>query len=235
MRIALPMRRTAFFIAALAAALLLFFPLRLGIGWFAFDSIGLSAREARGSIWGGRLAETRFAGAPIGDVDARLNVLPLALGRARFDLRGEGGMRAGVLVTRHVVGAEDATARVMLGQALSPLPLTALDLTDVSVRFREGVCERAGGMVRATLAADFGGVDLSGGLTGTARCEGGALLLPLASQSGLERLRVELRPDGAFRASLRVQPADAAAGERLVAAGFAPGVGGYALVIEGRL
>lgn len=239
MRIALPMRRTVFFLAMLAIALIVLLPLRLALGWLSLDTLGFAAREARGSVWFGQLAETRFAGTPLGDLDARLDVLPLLAGRARVDLarRGDGGdaFRGAVSVTRRTVGADDVTARVMPGQTFAPLPLTALDLADLSVRFRDGLCEQADGLVRATLGSGFGGVDLSSGLTGTARCDGGALLLPLASRSGQERFTLSLRQGGNYRAALRIQPADAAAQESLAAAGFSPGAEGYALMIEGRL
>lgn len=235
MRIALPMRRTVFFIAMVAIALVILLPMRLVLGWLSLDAAGLSAREARGSVWFGRLAEARFAQMPLGDVHAGLNIVPLLTGRARVDVTGDDGLRGGLSVARHAIGIDDVTARVAAGQTLAPLPLASLDLSDVSVRFREGLCESANGLVKATLIGGFGGVDLSGGLTGTARCETGALVLPLASQSGMEALNFAIRAGGAYRIALRVQPADAGARDSLAAAGFAPTGDGYVLVVEGVL
>lgn len=88
--------------------------------------------------------------------------------------------------------------------------------------------------MRATLNGDLAGIALTQGLSGTAKCESGALLLPLASQSGTERVALRLWATGRFRAELVVQPADPAAVPKLVLSGFQPGANGYTLAIEGR-
>ena len=116
MRIRLPLRRTVFFLAALALALLVLLPLRMAAGWFEMGGRGLAAREAEGSLWFGRLREARFGPVLLGDVDARLNVLPLFLGRARLSLHRDaeagGAFDGAVLVTRHSFGLEDLTGQV---------------------------------------------------------------------------------------------------------------------------
>lgn len=137
-------------------------------------------------------------------------------------------------VSRHSVGLDDMTATLAAGTVFAPVPVSAINLDDVSVRFKDGTCQRAEGRVRATLNGDLAGIALTQGLSGTAKCESGALLLPLASQSGTERVALRLWATGRFRAELVVQPADPAAVPKLVLSGFQPGANGYTLAIEGR-
>ena len=101
MRLRLPLGRAALFLAALAFALVALLPLRVAAGWFGLDGRGLSAREASGSLWSGALKEARFGPVPLGDVRARLELLPLLLGRARLRLsRDEAQGRLDGAVTR---------------------------------------------------------------------------------------------------------------------------------------
>ncbi|MFN3287814.1 MAG: type II secretion system protein N, partial [Sphingomonadaceae bacterium] len=68
-------------------------------------------------------------------------------------------------------------------------------------------------------------------LAGQARCEGEALLLPLAGPAG-EALALRIRADRSFSAELRLPGLDPAA---LAALGLAPAPDGAALRLEGRL
>jgi len=236
MRIRLPIRRTVFFLAALAFSLVALLPLRVAAGWFDLGGRGLAAREASGSLWSGALKEAQFGAVPLGDLKARLNLLPLLLGRARLSLsrdEPEGRFEGAVSVSRHSFGIEDLTGPLRLGALLAPLPLASLDFSDVSVRFANGQCEHAEGEVGAALAGDAAGLLISGGLRGTVRCAEGALLLPLASQAGMERLDLRFEADGRWRADLIARSADPATQSRLVAAGFTASRGGYVRRIEG--
>jgi len=236
MRIRLPLRRTVFFLAAFAFAFVALLPLRVVAGWFALDGRGLSAREANGSLWLGGLKEARFGAVPLGDVDARLNLLPLFLGRARLSLSREeadGRFEGALTVTRHGFGVDDLSGQLRAGALFAPLPLATLDLADLSARFESGLCRQAEGEVRAGLSGDLAGTMVSAALRGTARCAGGALLLPLASQSGLAQLNLTIEASGRWRAALLVRPSDSGAAARLAAAGFAAGQGGFVRRIEG--
>lgn len=239
MRIRLNMRRLALFLALVAVAIVALFPIRLAIDVLGLDDAGLTAREARGSVWLGRLIEARIGGAPLGDLDARLNLLPLMAGRARIDLTqpdgGPNGLDGAAIVTRHTLGIEDMRVRLPLAATLAPAPVAALVLDDVSVRFRAGVCDRASGLVRAEVQEAAGGLALPASLSGTARCDGGALLLPLASQSGMETLALRLQASGGYSAALTVRTSDPAVQRQLQAGGFAAGVDGYRLNLSGRL
>lgn len=197
-RFRLPLGRAVLFLAALAFALVALLPLRVAAGWFDLGGRGLSAREASGSLWSGALMEARFGPVPLGDLRARLELLPLLLGRARLDLSREeaqGRLDGSVTVSRNGFGIEDVTGQIRLGALFAPSPLATLDLADVSARFENGLCESAEGQVRAGL----GGELAAAGLAGVARCAEGALLLPLAGQSGAERLDLRIHADGRWQ------------------------------------
>ena len=108
-----------------------------------------------------------------------------------------------------------------------------LDLGDVSVRFEGDQCESAEGEVRAGFSGTPGGLALPAAMRGALRCQAGAVLLPLAGQSGMEQLNISIAASGRWRAELVVRAGDPATVQRLTAAGFAPGAGGYVRRIDG--
>ena len=101
---------------------------------------------------------------------------------------------------------------------------------DISPRYEAKVIEDAARGAGGDLAA----LGLANGLTGVPRCDGEALLLPLAGRSGLERIDIRLFADGRYRAELRVAAGDPAMGQRLAAAGLQPVAGGYGLRFDGH-
>jgi len=234
-RIRLPLKRTVFFLAAFAFSLVALIPLRVAVAWFGGQ--GLAAREAEGSIWLGMLKEARLGPVPLGDVRARLNMLPLLLGRARLSLSrdaSDGHFEGAVSVSRHSFGLEDMTGQFRTGTLFAPVPISALDLEGVSIRFDDGRCESAEGRVRATASGEVAGIPVPSGLAGDARCAEGALLLPLAGQAGIGQLNLFIRADGGYRIDLIVRQADPALVPRLAAAGFQPSAEGYSRRIEGH-
>ncbi|WP_374942806.1 type II secretion system protein N [Sphingomonas sp.] len=238
-RIRLATARPALFGAMLALALLLFVPLRLILGLAGVGDAGLTARAAVGSVWAGQLRDARFGDVALGDLDAHLSPWPLVLGRARIELDSHAdtpalALHGAVGVSRSGVRADDLTATIAPGRLFAPLPVTALALDAVSVRFDDGTCTAAEGRIRATLAGDFAGVALPQSLSGAIRCEGKALLIPLASQAGAEHVDLRIEGDSNYRATVTLQPADPAALSRLAALGFVEGAGGYTLSVEGR-
>lgn len=236
MRLRLGTARPALFGAMLVVALVVLLPLRLVLGLVGLGDAGLTARAVDGVLWSGRLHEARFGELVLGDLDARLALFPLLVGRARVELDGTGArpVHGAVTVGRHAIGIDDMTASLLTGQLFAPLPVVALDLDQVSVRFRDGQCETAEGRVRATLAGEAGGVPLPPTLSGPARCEAGALLLPLVSQAGSETATLRVTGDGRYHADFALRPGDPALAARLERAGFIGGAGGYRLGVEGR-
>lgn len=239
-RIRLATGPRALFGAVFVLALIAFLPLRLAMGWFDLGETGLTASDVRGSVWFGTLRQASFGGVPLGDLNARLSLVQLLVGRARIDLSGQSQgsarpLHGAIGVSRHSFGIDDLTASLPAGAVFAPVPVSTLDFDDVSVRFQDGNCGKAEGQVRAAISGDLGGIALGQGMSGTARCDGAALLLPLTSQAGTESIALRLWSTGRFRAELTVQPADPAAAQKLVLGGFQPTPKGYMLSIEGRL
>lgn len=239
MRVRLATGRRALFLAMFAVAVIVFLPMRLALGWASLDSQGFSAREVTGSVWSGRLVEARFGDVALGDLDASVSPLALLIGRARIALSGRAADPAqrlsGIIeLSRGRAAILDADGPLPAGAAFAPLPVTALDLDQVSVRFADGACEQADGRVLATLSGNFLGQPLPGSVSGTARCEGGALLLPLQSAGGVEGVALRLWPDGRYRAEMTLVPSDPATAQRLDAAGFVANGAARMLAIEGR-
>jgi general secretion pathway protein N len=205
MRLRLRWWRELFFAGALLFSLLALLPLRVALDWLEFDARGLAARQAEGSVWLGGLADARFGAIPLGDVATRLRTLPLLVGRARLDIAQDDGLRAGLTLSRHGLGIDDASG-MLTAPALAGLPPPTLDLADLSVRFGDGLCAAAEGFVKARFAGELGGVPLAAGFSGEARCDGPAVLLPLRSQSGADRLDVRLFADGRYRIDAALRP-----------------------------
>jgi general secretion pathway protein N len=235
-RIRLRTGPAALFGAIFVAALIAFLPMRLMLGWIGLGDLGLSARQVSGSLWFGELTEAHAAGFALGDLAARVSPVQLLVGRARVDVAGKGTtpLQGAVSLSRHSLGVDDVSASVAGGGAFAPLPVTSLDLDDVSARFRDDACDHAEGRVRATLAGTVGGVRLPQTMAGTARCDGNALLLPLASTAGTESIDVRLHSDGSYVADMTMRTVDPALGAKLQLAGFQPSANGYLLSIQGR-
>lgn len=239
MRIALATRPRVLFLAMFAVAVIAFLPLRLALGWGGLDARGFSARSVDGSLWSGRLTEARFGELALGDLDARVSPLSLLIGRARIVLAGrdadpERRLRGTVEVARHRAAVEDASGAIVPGNAFAPLPVTALNLDGVGVRFVDGACDSAEGRVRAELSGDWLGQPLPGLVSGAARCDGGALLLPLTSAAGNEGIALRLWADGRYRVELRLAPADPVMAAKLEGAGFVADGAARMLAVEGR-
>lgn len=183
------------------AALLLFLPLRLALG-IAGDT-GLAARAAGGTVWSGRLIDAQLGAMAIGTLDTRLRPLSLPLGRLRFDAERLGGapLAGSGEFGWNRRAVHDLTGTIS-GGALGDVPLEQVQVEALTVVFNGGRCIEARGRVRLVPGLDMAGAALRNGLSGTARCDNGVLLLPLAGDSGLERLVLRVRGDGRYSGTL---------------------------------
>ncbi|HIV79137.1 MAG TPA: type II secretion system protein N [Candidatus Sphingomonas excrementigallinarum] len=239
MRLRMTTRPSVLFAAMLLVALIVFLPMRLALGMTGLADEGLSARRVGGTIWGGSMIEARFGDVALGDLRVSLSPLALLVGRAKLAFEGAGAdgrpIAGAATVSRHAMGIDGVTASLPAATLFAPLPVTTLALEDVTVHFRDGVCEEAAGRVRATMVGEAGGLPLPPMMMGTARCEAGALLLPMTGQGGTEGVNLRIRPDGRYTADLVLTPGDPAAAARLEQLGFVAGTGGgYRLSAEGR-
>ncbi len=232
MRFRLPIGRGLFFLSAFIFCLIALLPLRVAADWLGLGARGVAAREAKGSIWLGALIEAQFGTVPLGDLGAQLRTLPLLAGRARIDLsREEEPLRGAVTLFRKGFGIDDFTGRIATGSLLAPLPVGSIEATNFTAHFANGQCARAEGALKASLGGNLGGLDLPAAFNGTARCQGGALLLALAGPSGMEKLDIFLFEDGRWRTSFAIRAVSPAAAARLQAGGFR--LVGNAYTIEG--
>ncbi|QPQ53999.1 type II secretion system protein N [Allosphingosinicella flava] len=235
MRIRLPLGRTLFFLSAFAFATVALLPLRLALDWLGLDERGFAAREAQGSLWLGAISEAQWNGVPLGDLQARLRTLPLLALRARVDLDSPDAPKrvdGGITVTRNTFGVDDLTATLDTVGLLGGLPIARLDLADVTARFDGGTCRAAEGQATATLAP-VASLPLPGQMTGTARCDAGALLIPFQSASGAERMEMRLMPGGQYQARVQLLSATPAMAPALTAAGFTATGAGFVLERQG--
>jgi general secretion pathway protein N len=226
--------RAYLFVGLFLLSLILFMPLSLALSVFGLAGQGLSARSARGTVWSGQLVDARIGRLAVGDVGVGLRPLALIGGRPQIDFLSPLG-RGALTATKSDFAVDNATAKFSTVRLFAPIPLDGLDLNNVSIAFVANKCDRARGRLRATFAGDVGGLSLAQGLSGDARCDGNVLLLPLISQSAMERLNLYIQANGDYRAEFFVRSTDPAMAAKLGAAGFAPAPGGFVLRLAGKL
>ncbi|MEY3939631.1 MAG: hypothetical protein RLZZ604_91 [Pseudomonadota bacterium] len=197
---------------------ILFMPLRTIVG-----GEGISARKVDGIIWDGSIRDLRLGKLPIGDVNARLLFGPLFLGRADILLsRGNAPYRPGFTgtVSRGFgsMSVNNLNATVPVAALFAPFPAENIQFEGFSAKFAAGRCMQAGG----------------NGMLGQPRCDGAGLLLPLVSQSAMERADIRLSANGSYTVTVTLETEAVEQGTMLTLAGFRPVAGGYRLVQKGR-
>lgn len=215
------------------------FPMRLALGLSGATDAGITARDVRGSIWSGELAEARLGVLPLGTVRASLSPIALLGGNvelafSRADERL--GALAGRLHGSNPRGVSDVSGSTSMSGGLGMIPVDTIRFEGTTVRFDDaGKCASATGRVQLAVTAPIAGLDLSRGLSGPLSCAKGRAQAALASQSGMERLMLSFDARGAYRAQFSINvdrdPAMAAA---LAALGFRAGPGGFVLATSGR-
>ncbi|MEO5867116.1 MAG: type II secretion system protein N, partial [Sphingomonas sp.] len=196
-------RPAAIFGGVFILGLVAFLPMRLATGAAGLGDMGFGARSVSGTVWSGRFDEASVGALPIGDLRAGISPFDLLIGRMHISfspMAGAASPKGRLVLGRHLVGIDVETASLSAGAAFSPLPVSELDLANVAVRFEDGICSRAAGRVRAVMSGGVAGIDFGGAMSGEARCEGGALLLPLVSASGAERVVLRISGAGHYHA-----------------------------------
>lgn len=234
-------KRTLLIGLTLAVLLALFLPLRIVFDASGLASRGVSARSIEGSVWSGTIRDLRLGRLSLGDMDARLSPLALlngeiVLGMTRagdsadptplaFDLGSSGTM----------LTLRNATGEVPASDLLAPLPVRSVALDGVTIGFDGKACSQSSGAVRVNIEQSLFGITLQRGLSGTLRCDGTELLLPLKGQSGLEQMDIRITGDGRYAADFRLDGLSSGMGAALGALGFRPQGDGMAITINGRL
>ena len=235
-------RRPRLVLTALAIFLLLllvFLPLRAALGWADLGARGIGAREASGLVWAGRIEDLTVGETSIGSVRAGLKPLPLFLGQLRFRMTrtgsiGRPAVSAELFSGLGRYGVSDANLTVPASSLFGSLPLGEFVLQNVDISFVGNRCIHAEGTIRATVNAVLPGLDLPGGMVGTLRCDGDRLLVPLASQTGLETLDIRISGDGRYKTRLKLGGDRQAMAGALAAAGLVQTGDGFVLEGEDR-
>jgi general secretion pathway protein N len=200
---------------------------------------GVTARKVDGIIWDGSIRDLRLGKLPVGDVNARLLFVPLFMGRAEILLsRGNAQFVPGISgsVSRGLngVSVNNLSATLPVGTLFAPFPAENIQFEGVSARFAAGRCIEASGQVRLTLSDTMPGLNLQNGMLGQPRCDGAQLLLPLVSQSAMERADIRLSADGSYTVTVMLNGDRGDQAAALNLAGFRSVAGGYRLVQKGR-
>ncbi|MBB6122696.1 type II secretion system protein N [Sphingobium subterraneum] len=226
-------------IVVFVLALVLLFPLRLAVMLSGLDDRGVSASQVNGSVWGGMFGDLMLGNVRIGNVYAALSPVQLVVARIRMDIWREnetaGSLKGAMTVGFNARGIDDVTGRVPVGLAFAPLPVSNLEMEKVTVHFAAESCAKAGGRVRARLASSIAGLNLTQGMSGIAQCDGQAVLFPLVSQTGLERLSLRIWRDGRTSAQMLVRSGDGVNAAALEAMGFRRSGGNHVLTVSGAL
>lgn len=220
-----------------ALALLALFPLRIALGMSDLERIGFTARQVAGTIWYGRIGSLHLRSQPLGTFEAQLDPLALLIGHVsmRFQrMDDDQGLLEGRLVAGVGRGIKRASGRIATGQMFAPLPVEALELHEVTVLFRGGVCVEAAGRVTPVLAATLPGVQLAG-LAGTMECDGERARVRMASGSSSESVEFYIHSSGRYRGWLNVRTTGPDISAALALAGFRPSPDGMTLTVNGRL
>lgn len=196
----------------------------------------LTAREISGSVWKGRLSGARWRGIELGDLELGLDPRALLGGELRLDfVRGASQLTGRLGTDNGIHSAErlNGAVRVPLASAFASDLDVALINAAISVD-DAGRCHSAGGKV-ATRISGIPGIGASPTLTGVARCDDGALMLPLASADGRIGFDVHLWADRRYRAEIIVNSTNIVTRLALAAAGFSAGPDGSRRTVEGQL
>lgn len=223
----------------LLAAAVATLPLRLAMG-AANASGSLSAREVEGPIWAGAAGDLRAGSLPLGSVHVRLRALPVFLGRAEFaiDRPAIPGQAAFYAAARGGEGwavIKEASGELPIAGNMAPLPVRALTFADFAMEVRGGRCVEASGTVGIAVSSLGPLLPAETFLSGPARCEDGALIVPMTGPSGTEKLALTLEPDSTWHADLVLTGLPVEVSAPLLDMGFTGRPGGIGLSASGRL
>lgn len=231
-RFRLPLGRWVFLGLAFLVMLVLSVPLRVALDQLGFDERGLGARSITGSLWNGELTEARLRGFALGDLEASLSPLALLVGEARVDLK-QAAWQGTLVQSANTAGVSNLDGRFGPEALGSRLPANAVEFEHVDVRYRDGVCATAAGTMRIEPRLNLPASIALGQLSGALRCDGGAVLVPMVSGSGRERVNLRLFGDGRYQLSLVVDASDPATSAALTANGFVATTDGLTMTSEG--
>jgi general secretion pathway protein N len=218
------------FSAMLVVALLLLLPLRLALTAAGLDGAGLAARTVSGSLWSGRMTSASWRGVPLGDGRAGLSPLGLVTGNVRLNWRGD--TISGVVVHKRGGGGVDGVTGDIGPLKIGGMALQRVGFEAVDIGFDGEQCSRAGGQLTVQPG---GALAMAGTMTGTPRCDGDAVVVPLVSADGAAQIELRARANAGYAAKITIEPLAESARAGLLAAGFQPTPQGVMMTVEGVL
>lgn len=222
------------------AALLAMLPLRLVLGWADPSGDTLRAQAVEGPAWDGLVGEMQIGQLPLGLMEVDLMPLPLLIGRAQFamerpDITGARPFSARVRGSGDGFSVTHATGELPLGGMMAPLPVRALTMKDFSAELSGGSCLSASGTLGLVVPAIGGVLDSETVMAGDARCEDGALLVPMTGPGGAERIDFRMEPDGQWTATMSLVGLPPEMSGPLLDIGFEQRQNGVGLTARGTL
>lgn len=238
MRIRLRPRWVAWTAGIAGLAVVGLFPLRIALGLSDLPRMGFTARQVAGTIWYGRIGELHMRSQPIGTLEVALDPFALLLGNVSMSfnrLDSPDGPLEGKLVAGFRRGVVGTSGRLAVGEMFAPLPIAALELSEVTALFRNGRCVRAGGQVRPIISAPIPGVTFDAGVVGTLECDGERARVVMESASKGERIDFYVRESGDYRGWMSIRSNRPEVNGALGLFGFKPSPQGMTLTVDGRL
>lgn len=226
-------------VAAVALLLLIaLFPLRLAFGMTGLSGQGVTARLIEGPVWNGTVQELSFGPANIGDAYARLELLPLLIGKRRFVLDRPGINGFAPFNASFTQGWGSRKIRVsalsLPGGALSgKLPFDEIAVTGLEAEFSGGACREAKGSAQLRLSPGLSALGWADTMQGRIGCDGKQLQIAFVSPGGLETASVHLDATGAYRVRMRASDVDPAIAPMLRQSGFGESADGFLLQERG--
>ncbi len=202
----------------LLLALTVLMPMRLFLG-----EGPLSARSVKGSIWSAELQDAHLGAIPLGTLHAGLGW------PGRLDFQGRNRISGWLSLWSEGVSVHDVSGKIPLS-AVNSFAQEA-ELVGVSVNFAESGCKTAKGRVRLQLSKIIAGIAMGQMLVGSPKCDGNALVLHLASQSGLEQVTFTQVPLQDYTTVVILRPTDQEGAASLLKAGFVETPTGYRLTL----
>lgn len=234
------MRRAGLIVLVLMIALVVLLPLRIVFDMSGLGSRGVSARSVEGSVWSGTIRDLRLGRLSLGDMDAGLSAggllrgeTVLAMTRAD-DVPGQPPLAFDLARSGESIAMRGASGDIATADLFAPLPLRSVTLDGANIAFVGRRCSAASGAVRVNIEQSLFGITLQRGLSGTLRCDGDDLLIPLRGQSGLEQMDIRITGAGRYTADFKLGGLAGGAGAALSALGFRQQGDAMAIRINGR-
>ena len=224
----------------LLVTLLAMLPLRLVLGWADPSGRTLKAQAVEGIAWDGLVGEMQMGQLPLGLMEVDLMPLPLLIGRAQFalerpDYPGARPFSARVRGSGGGLSIAGASGELALGGTMAPLPVRTLTMNDFSAQLDGGACVAASGTLGLVVPAMGAMMDAETVLSGEARCEDGALVVPMTGPSGAERVDFRVDPDGRWTATMSMVGLPPEMATPLLEMGFQQRRNGVGLTASGTL